>query len=83
MTLRPVDPIRQHGAPYRAWAWLLSIRPVLWLSRHVGWTLDPLLLRLTRGRLGMGLVVRTAVLETRGARTGRAIPLLRLVPAQA
>jgi deazaflavin-dependent oxidoreductase (nitroreductase family) len=37
----------------------------------LAWRLDPYLLRLTRGRLGMGLILPTALLETRGARTGR------------
>jgi deazaflavin-dependent oxidoreductase (nitroreductase family) len=34
------------------------------------WKLDPLLLRATGGRLSSGLVIRSALLETRGARTG-------------
>jgi deazaflavin-dependent oxidoreductase (nitroreductase family) len=34
------------------------------------WRIDPVLLRLTRGRLGLGLMLPTALLETRGARTG-------------
>ena len=42
-----------------------------WLSRRVGWKLDPVLLQLSRGRVGMGLLLPTALLETRGARTGR------------
>ena len=42
-----------------------------WLSRRVVWKLDPFLLQLSRGRLGMGLLLPTALLETRGARTGR------------
>ena len=42
-----------------------------WLSRMVVWKLDPFLLRLSGGRIGMGLVLPTALLETRGARTGR------------
>jgi deazaflavin-dependent oxidoreductase (nitroreductase family) len=37
---------------------------------HVVWKLDPRLMRLTRGRLGMGLVMPTALLETRGAKSG-------------
>ena len=41
------------------------------ISRHVGWRLDPLLLRLTRGRLRTTLVIPAAVLETRGARSGQ------------
>ena len=42
-----------------------------WLSRKVVWKLDPFLLRLSGGRIGMGLLLPTALLETRGARTGR------------
>jgi deazaflavin-dependent oxidoreductase (nitroreductase family) len=42
------------------------------VSAKVAWKLDPYLLRLTRGRLGTGLVLPTALLETRGARTGAA-----------
>jgi deazaflavin-dependent oxidoreductase (nitroreductase family) len=40
------------------------------LSVHVVWKIDPTLMRITRGRLGMGLLLPTALLETRGARTG-------------
>jgi deazaflavin-dependent oxidoreductase (nitroreductase family) len=43
---------------------------LLFFSRHVMWKLDPILLRLTRGRVAGTLVFPTAVLETRGARTG-------------
>jgi deazaflavin-dependent oxidoreductase (nitroreductase family) len=43
---------------------------MLFVSRLVVWRLDPLLLRLTGGRLGFGLSLPTGVLETRGARTG-------------
>ena len=41
-----------------------------WLSRKVVWKLDPFLLRLSGGRIGMGLLLPTGLLETRGARTG-------------
>jgi deazaflavin-dependent oxidoreductase (nitroreductase family) len=34
------------------------------------WKVDPWLMRATRGRVGMGLVLPTALLETRGARSG-------------
>ncbi len=69
-TLRHVDPERQRGPLYRGYAWLSATRPFLWVSQHIGWKLDPVLLRLTGGRLGAGLMLPTAVLETRGARTG-------------
>jgi deazaflavin-dependent oxidoreductase (nitroreductase family) len=41
-----------------------------WLSRNVGWKVDPHLLRLSGGRLGTGLIISTGLLETRGARSG-------------
>jgi deazaflavin-dependent oxidoreductase (nitroreductase family) len=66
-----VDPGQRRGAIYRAYAWLTGTRAMGWLSRAVVWKLDPLLLRLSRGRIGMGLLLPTALLETRGARTGR------------
>lgn len=34
------------------------------------WKVDPWLMRVTGGRVGMGLVLPTALLETRGARSG-------------
>ena len=42
-----------------------------WFSKKVVWKLDPFLMRVSRGRLGMGLGLPTALLETRGARTGQ------------
>ncbi len=42
-----------------------------WLSLNVVWKVDPYLMRLTGGRLGLGLMLPTGLLETRGARTGR------------
>ncbi len=75
MTLRHVDPEVERGPLYRAWAGLASSRLVTWLSTTpiwsaTVWRIDPWLLRLTRGRLGTGMLLPTALLETRGARTG-------------
>lgn len=42
------------------------------ISAKIAWKLDPYLLRATRGRLGSGLVLPTALLETRGAKSGAA-----------
>src|SRR3954449_2922215 len=66
-----VDPRRPRGVVYRAYARLVGTRAMGWLSRKVGWKLDPLLLRRSGGRIGTGLLLPTALLETRGARTGR------------
>jgi deazaflavin-dependent oxidoreductase (nitroreductase family) len=66
-----VDPRKRRGVIYRFYAWLVGTRAVAWLSRKVGWKLDPTLLRLTGGRFGTSLLLPTVLLETRGARTGR------------
>jgi deazaflavin-dependent oxidoreductase (nitroreductase family) len=69
--LRRVDPRAPRGSLYRTWARLVASPFGLWLSRHIGWKVDPHLLRLTGGRLGTGLIIPTALLETRGARSGQ------------
>ncbi len=68
--LRYIDPECPPGWFRRAYAALANTRLGRWMSMHVVWRLDPHLMRLTRGRLGMGLVMPTALLETRGARSG-------------
>ena len=68
--LRYVDPSRPRGSLYRAFARLTSSRLGLWLSRTIGWRVDPHLLGATGGRLGSGLFLPIALLETRGARSG-------------
>jgi deazaflavin-dependent oxidoreductase (nitroreductase family) len=44
----------------------------MWFSQRVAWELDPHLLRLSGGRLSSTGPVASALLETRGARTGLA-----------
>jgi len=68
--LRYVDPSRQPSVVARAYAALAATRLSRFVSRHVSWKLDPLLLRATRGRVATTLVFPTAVLETAGARSG-------------
>jgi deazaflavin-dependent oxidoreductase (nitroreductase family) len=68
--LKYVDPTRPPGLFSRAYAALANTRLGRFLSVHVVWKVDPYLMRATRGRLGMGLVMPTALLETRGARSG-------------
>ena len=72
MALRHVNPAEHRGLLYRAYARLTSMRLMGWVSQKLVWRLDPYLLRLTGGRLGFGLLLPTALLETRGARTGQA-----------
>ena len=68
--LRRVDPRAPRGVVYRAYARLVATRPMGWLSRAVAWRIDPWIMRATRGRIGTGLLLPTALLETRGARSG-------------
>jgi deazaflavin-dependent oxidoreductase (nitroreductase family) len=68
--LKYVDPSRRPSLFSRAYAALANT----WLGRftsvHFVWKLDPYLMRATRGRFRLGLVMPTALLETRGARSG-------------
>jgi deazaflavin-dependent oxidoreductase (nitroreductase family) len=69
--LKHVDPTRRPGPFSRAYAAFSNTRLGRFLSIHVAWRLDPPLMRLTRGRLGFDLMIPTALLETRGARSGQ------------
>lgn len=68
--LRYVDPNRPRGPFSRAYAAFSCTRLGRLISVHFVWKVDPFLLRATRGRFGMGLVLPTALLETTGARSG-------------
>jgi deazaflavin-dependent oxidoreductase (nitroreductase family) len=69
--LRHVDPLARRGLAYRVYVRVAGSRVVGFLSRTIGWKLDPFLLRLTNGRVGLGLALPTALLQTRGARSGQ------------
>jgi deazaflavin-dependent oxidoreductase (nitroreductase family) len=69
--LRRVDPYRRRGPIYLALCRFSATRFGAWLSVNVAWKIDPSLLKLTRGRFSMAAPVAAALLETRGARTGR------------
>jgi deazaflavin-dependent oxidoreductase (nitroreductase family) len=74
--LRRVDPSAPRTRLERVLAGAASSRPATWLARRwiwsaVVWPLDRLLLRLSGGRLSSGLVLPTALLQTRGAQSGR------------
>jgi deazaflavin-dependent oxidoreductase (nitroreductase family) len=70
-TLPYVDPRASCGRLYRAYARFAGTRVAMWLSPKLVWRVDPYLMRLTGGRVGTGLMLPTALLETHGARTGR------------
>lgn len=68
--LRRVDPGSAPTLLSRLMARIALSRIGRFVSRHVGWKLDPILLRLTGNRVATTAVIPTAVLETRGARSG-------------
>jgi deazaflavin-dependent oxidoreductase (nitroreductase family) len=68
--LKYVDPNLPRSLFSRAYAAFSSTRLGRFISTNVVWKVDPYLLRTTRGRVGMGLVLPTALLETRGAKSG-------------
>jgi len=68
--LKYVDPNRAPGKFSRAYAAFSNTRLGRFLSIRVVWKLDPLLMRASRGRVGLDLTIPTALLETRGARSG-------------
>ena len=68
--LRRVDPGSAPTLLSRLMARIALSRVGRFVSRHVGWKLDPILLRLTGNRIATTVVIPTAVLETRGARSG-------------
>jgi deazaflavin-dependent oxidoreductase (nitroreductase family) len=68
--LRYVDPNTPRSRFSRAFAAFSSTRMGRFISANFVWKIDPYLLRATRGRFGLGLVLPTALLETRGAKSG-------------
>jgi len=69
-TLRHVDPTRRVGAIRRAYSALAATRVARFISRHLNWKLDPVLLRISGGRLASTLMIPSGLLETDGARSG-------------
>jgi len=65
-----VDPQVRRSRLYFAVARLSATRFGAWFSINVAWKLDPKLLKLTRGRLSTAGPLATALLESRGARSG-------------
>ena len=61
----------RRGRLYLAVCRFSTTRAGLWLSKRVTWKLDPLLLKLAGGRFSLTGPLASALLETRGARTGQ------------
>jgi deazaflavin-dependent oxidoreductase (nitroreductase family) len=68
--LKYVDPSRRPGWFSRAYAALSNTALGRFISVKVVWKVDPFLMRATGGRIGLDLVIPTALLETRGAKSG-------------
>jgi deazaflavin-dependent oxidoreductase (nitroreductase family) len=68
--LKYVDPNHPRSVFSRAYAAFANTWLGRFLSIHVVWKVDPHLMRITRGHFGMDLMIPTALLETRGAKTG-------------
>ena len=66
-----MDPYKRRGRLYLALCRFSATRPGAWLSVNVAWKVDPYLLKLTRGRFSTAAPLASALLETRGARTGK------------
>jgi len=69
--LRRVDPHRRRGRLYLAVCRFATTKAGLWLASRIAWKLDPVLLSFTNGRFSSTGPLASALLETRGARTGK------------
>ncbi len=69
--LRHIDPHKRRGRLYYTVARLSATKFGAWFSVHIAWKLDPFLLKLTGGRLSTAGPLAVALLESRGARSGR------------
>jgi deazaflavin-dependent oxidoreductase (nitroreductase family) len=69
--LRYVDPYKRRSSLYLAVCRLSATRIGAWIAVNIAWKLDPYLLKLTNGRFSTAGPLATALLESRGARTGR------------
>lgn len=66
-----VDPQRTLSRTARGYAAVLRTPPGRWLAINVASRVDPWLLRKSGGRIGMGLMLPSALITTTGARSGQ------------
>jgi len=69
--LRYVDPYKRRGRLYLALCRFSATKAGAWLAVNIAWKVDPYLLKLTSGRFSTAGPLATALLESRGARTGQ------------
>jgi deazaflavin-dependent oxidoreductase (nitroreductase family) len=70
-TLRYADPNKRRGRLYRAICRFSATSAGGWIAVNILWKIDPPLLTLTRGRVSTAGPLPVALLESRGAKTGR------------
>lgn len=70
MALRRIDPPTRIGPVRRAYVAFLRTPPGRWIALHIAPRVDPFLLRHSGGRVGLGMMLPSAVLETTGAKSG-------------
>jgi deazaflavin-dependent oxidoreductase (nitroreductase family) len=68
--LKHVDPTHRPSLFSRVSAAFANTGLGRWFSKKLLWNVDPWLMSVSRGRLGFGIGVPTALLETVGARSG-------------
>ena len=66
-----VDLRDKHSAPVRAYMAFLRTGLGRWVAINIAPSVDPWLLKVTRGRVGMGLTLPSALLTTVGAKSGQ------------
>lgn len=70
-TLRRVDPGVQDDLLRRSYVAFLGTRAGRWTAINIAPKIDPWLLKISRGRLGMALMLPSTLITTIGARTGQ------------
>ena len=71
MSIPRVDPNRRRGPLGRAYVRFARSPLGRWIGINIATRVDPLLVRLTGGRVTLGVVLPVAMLTTRGARSGQ------------
>jgi len=70
MTLQHVDPSAPTGVVRRGYVAFLRTPPGRWVAINIAARVDPWLLRRSNGRVGMALMLPSALLATTGAKSG-------------
>ncbi len=76
--IRAVDPTSELGALERGQRRILLTRPGTWFAMKVSTRVDPLLLRMTRGRFSTGVAFPIVLMTVTGRKSGepRTVPLV-------